>query len=267
MTVTADLHTHTLRSYTGSSSLYENLQQANKNKLSTIAITDYGPKEHSSKRQLFEYLAKLPHSAYNINILRGVEANITDLYAAKLDIDENDISNFDWIIGSYHQISEYDTNIINSMLLTVLFEKLANNPLINTIGHMERYECGFDVPKIISIMKQKGKVVEIGSAPFNSDNDTFQKRQLISIIDTCKELSAPICIVSNAHYCDEVGKFDKLLTYLDSVSFPENLIINSNLKLLRSYINNFKQMRDVALQKQKINYGATLRTYQPNLKR
>lgn len=267
MTVTADLHTHTLRSHTGSSTLYENLQQAYKNKLSTIAVTDYGPKEHSSKRQLLEYLNKLPRFAYNVNILRGVEANVTDLYAAKLDIDEKDISNFDWIIGSYHQISEYDGNIINSVLLTNLFEKLANNPLINTIGHMERYECGFDVTKIISLMKQRGKVVEIGAASFNSDNDTFQKKQLISIIDTCKELSAPICIASNAHYCDEVGKFDKLLTYLDSVNFPENLVINSNLKLLRSYINNFKQMRDVELQKQKINYGAILRTYQPSPKR
>lgn len=267
MKIAADLHTHTIRSYTGSSTLYENLIYASKNKLNTISITDYGPKEHSSKHQLFEYISKLPNSAHNINIIRGVEANVIDLYAAKLDIDENDIHYFDWIIGSYHQISEYDNKIINSVFLTSLFEKLANNPLINTIGHMERYECGFDVPKIISIMKQRGKVIEISAAAFNSEENIFQKKQLMLIINTCKELSAPICIVSNAHYCNEVGKFDKLLTYLESIEFPEKLIINSNLNLLHSYISNFKQMRDVELKKQKVNYGATLRTYQPNIKK
>ena len=267
MIVIADLHTHTTHSYSGSSTLYENLTYASKNNLTAMAVTDYGPKEHFSKKELFEYLSKLPSSARGINILKGIEANVTDLYAAKIDIDENEVSHFDWIIGSYHQISEYDNNIVNSVFMTSLFEKLANNPIINTIGHMERYECGFDIPKIISLMKKRGKVIEIGAASFSSENDTFQKKQLISIINTCKELSAPICIVSNAHYCDEVGQFDKVLTYLDSINFPENLVINSNLKLLRSYINNFKQMRDVELQKQKINYGATLRAYQPNKKR
>lgn len=264
MKIIADLHTHTIRSYTGSSTLHENLTYASKNKLNTVSITDYGPKEHSSKRQLFEYISKLPDSAHNIRIIKGIESNVIDLYAAKLDIEENDIKYFDWIIGSYHQISEYDNKIMNSVFLTSLFEKLANNPLINTIGHMERYLCGFDVNKIVSLMKQKGKVVEIGAAAFNSDESTFEKKQLMSIIDTCKRLSAPICIVSNAHYCNEVGRFDKLLIYLESIEFPEKLIINSNISLLDSYINNFKQMRDVELKKQKINYGATLKTYQPN---
>lgn len=263
MNIIADLHTHTTKSYSGASTLFENLSYASKKKLNIIALTDYGPNTHSSKKEYLEYIDKIPQEAYNISILKGIEANVLDLRSGKLDIEEQDISHFDWIIGSYHKVSDYDDKILNRTLLTDLFTRLATNPLINTIGHMERYSCGFDIPKIISLMKEQGKVIEVGVATFKLPDDNFSKRQLLTIINTCKELSAPICIVSNSHYCDEVGKFEKIIEYLDSINFPEQLIINSNKNLLTSYIDNFKTKRDIELKKAKENYGVTLHQYRP----
>lgn len=263
MNIIADLHTHTIKSCTGASTLFENLSYASKKKLNTIAITDYGPNIHNSKRDYFDYIKALPGVAYNISILKGIEANVIDLHSGKLDIEEQDVQYFDWIIGSYHKVSDYDEKILSRTLLTDLFAKMATNPLINTIGHMERYACGFDIPKIISLMKEQGKVVEIGVAAFNLPNESFQKRQLLTIINTCKELSVPICIVSNAHYCDEIGKFDSVVQYLESINFPDGLIINSNKDLLISYINNFKNNRELELKRMKENYGVKLQQYHP----
>lgn len=267
MTITADLHTHTTKSYTGSSTLFENLSYASKAKLNSVAVTDYGPGARGSKKELIEYMAKLPSKAYNINIIKGIEADVLDLHSGKLDIEENEIESFDWVIGSYHQISEYDSKILSFSILTSLFERLASNPLVNTIGHMERYSCGFDIEKIIPLMKKNGKVMEIGAAPFKEAEDSREKKILSDILDSCKNNSAPICIVSNAHYCDEVGKFDFVIKYLEEINFPEQLIINSNTKLLNSYIENFKQMRSTAIKKERENFGVPNRLYTPTVYR
>lgn len=267
MNIIADLHTHTTKSFTGSSTLYENLSYASKNKLNCVAVTDYGPGARGSKKEQTEYISKLPKKAYNINILKGVEANVLDLHSGKIDVEESEIDSFDWVIASYHKISDYDDKILNYSILTSLFERLINNPLVNTIGHMERYTCGFDILKIIALMKQKGKVVEIGAATFNEPEVSTSKKQILNILDTCKNLSAPICIVSNAHYCDEVGKFEKIINYLEESQFPENLIINSNTKLLNSYIENFKQMRSAAIKRERENFGVPNHLYTPTFQR
>lgn len=252
MNIIADLHTHTIKSITGTSTLKELTGAASQEKLKCIAVTDYGPKTNMSKKDLFKYISYLPEKLNNIQVIKGIEADVMELHSGKLDISDAESDEFDWITGAYHEISEYDKQILNNTILTNLYLNMANNPILNTISHMEREECGFDTEKVLSVMKQNGKVVEISAAHFDRKPDYIKKR-LISLIKVCKEDNIPICIVSNAHSYSDIGKFEDIKKYFESISFPEELIINSDKELLFDYIKKFKELKKKKLEEQQIN--------------
>ena len=243
MNIIADLHIHTIKSYTGNSTLKEIVGAAGQENISCIAVTDYGPKANSSKRELFRYISYLPERVSNINIIRGIEAEVMDLHSGNIDITNSDSENFDWIIGAYHGISEYDKQILSNSILTNMYLNMAVNPILNTISHLEREDCGFDISKVLLAMKENGKVVEISAANFCKKPEQIKKR-LMTIIKTCKDEKIPVCIVSNSHYYSEVGKFQDIKEYLESIQFPSDLVINSDKDMLLDYIKNFKELKE-----------------------
>lgn len=249
MNVIADLHVHTVKSSTGTSTLKEVTGAASQEKIKCIAVTDYGPKANSSKKELIKYISYLPERMNNIQIIKGIEADVMDLHSGNIDITNDDSENFDWIAGAYHEISEYDKNILNNSILTNLYLNMANNPILNTISHLEREDCGFDMIKVLSAMKENGKVVEISAANFNRKTEQIKKR-LTALINICKEEKIPICIVSNAHSYYEVGKFEDIKEYLESIQFPSDLVINSDKDILLDYIKNFKELKEKKIAEQ-----------------
>ena len=250
--IVADLHTHTLGSSTGFSTLTENLDFAVQNALKCIAVTDYGPKFDSSKKEkLLSQQRYLPKSYKGVRIFKGVESNILDLHTGKLDLDSETLSKFDWVIASYHKISDYDEKIISNAVMDNMIKKVILNPCVMMLGHIERYAMLHDIKPIIQSAKENGKVIEINEACFNNPEQIARLKQIVSL---CKETAAPICVTSNAHLSYQVGVFTNSKRLLEDLNFPATLIINSDMDVLNSYLSNFYKLRDNSLLKTKRNY-------------
>lgn len=242
--IIADLHTHTLNSYTGFGTFTENLEAAHEQSLKCIAITDYGPKSNSSeKEKIIERQKYIPNFYKDVKILKGIECNVVDLYSGKLDLEKQTLKTFDWVIASYHKISEYDNKIISDAVMDKMLIQLALNPSVMMIGHMERYKQMRDIPKIINSFKKNGKVTEINENCFNNPEEAKLAKQ---ILIECIKIEAPICVTSNAHIPNQVGNFSRAKQLLGDLDFPEHLIINSDEETLKSYLKNFYTLRQNA---------------------
>lgn len=101
-----DYHTHTTFSH-GKGSIEDNVKEGIKKGLTSIAITDHGPGHltYGVKKSDFpvmrEEVDRLRKVYPQINIYLGVEANVISV-GNYLDITEEELKFFDFIIGGYH---------------------------------------------------------------------------------------------------------------------------------------------------------------------
>ena len=238
--IIADMHCHTIRSENAFATLKELVNEAKKKGLYGIAITDHGPREkYPAFSSAFRYTKDyLPEEIDGIRIYNGVEANVTNIGRGEIDFKESDFQHADWVIASYHQISEMDKSILNNLLLTSLYQRLINNPIVMMVGHPERTQFGYDEKVFVEECKKHAKVVEINESSIRRDEKWKAKIKSLALL--CKEHSVPICVVSDAHLADEVGCFACSEDLLSQIEFPQRLIINSDPDLLNDYIQKFK---------------------------
>jgi len=86
MELLVDLHTHTIASGHAYSTLTENVQAASRRGLKLLGTTDHGPSMPGAPHLYhFGNLSILPESLFGVEILPGVEANITN-HEGELDI-------------------------------------------------------------------------------------------------------------------------------------------------------------------------------------
>lgn len=247
--ILTDMHCHTVRSRNSYATLAEIVCEAKKMGLLGVAITDYGPKEDYPKftegfRHVREYL---PEEINGIHVYSGIEANVLNIKNGEIDFKAQDAEFADWVIASYHTISEFDKNILNKQTLTALYENMIENPVIMLIGHMERPEYGFEIEQVLKSCKDNAKVIEVNNQSIAGSERNYTKMK--NILAQCMEMNVPICVSSNAHVSYAVGKFEAANKLLSELEFPKRLIINADMDLLNDYIAKFRVLRSKKLAK------------------
>ncbi len=102
MQIRADLHTHTVASTHGYSTINENAAAAAALGMRLLAVTDHGPAmPDAPHRWHFHNYKVLPREIGGVRMLYGVEANIIDENGT-LDMDEKELAFCEWVIASYH---------------------------------------------------------------------------------------------------------------------------------------------------------------------
>jgi histidinol phosphatase-like PHP family hydrolase len=148
---TGEWHVHT--NYTdGHNTVMEMCEQAQKNRLTLIAITEHVRKEtlyewSSLKKEVEEARKAFP----NIRILLGCEAKVlgTD---GELDIQESLKNECDLLVGVFHG---FPTNDKTSLLQAA--RNMLKDPLLDVFGHpmtlLKRSEPPLTEPEILSLME------------------------------------------------------------------------------------------------------------------
>ena len=60
------------------------------------------------------------------------------------------------------------------------------------------------------------------------------------MLEYCREFETPVILDSDAHVDTDVGNHDCAIKLLEDVDFPEHLVVNTNLELLKKYLNYYK---------------------------
>lgn len=230
----ADLHTHTLCSGHAHGSAKEMIEGAAAKGLDLIALTDHAPAMPGSCQTIyFSNLGAIPRTVGGVTVLRGAELSVLDLRGT-LDLPERILGRLDWVIASLHDnvlFPEPGTSY------TDLYLALAENPLIDLIGHPDSPEFPFDAERVIPALGAHGKVVELNSHhafALRPENARNARR----IVELCARHGVPIAVNSDAHSPWQVAETAPAVAMLEEMGFPESLILNASADRVLDHVRS-----------------------------
>ncbi|MDE5956250.1 MAG: PHP domain-containing protein, partial [Bacteroidales bacterium] len=132
MKALADLHTHTVASGHGYSTLQEMARAAAEKGIEILGVTEHGPAVPGACDSLyFKNMIVIPRVMYGVRLLLGAEINILDT-SGKLDMSDDECRMLDLRIAGIHSVcwkggtaEENTEGVLNVM----------RNPLIHIISH------------------------------------------------------------------------------------------------------------------------------------
>jgi DNA polymerase (family 10) len=195
--IQGDLHMHTTET-DGQATLEEMVAAAQARGLKYIAITDHSKRVTmanglNAERLLrqWEQIDKLNAKLKGFTVLKGVEVDI--LEKGPLDIDDDCLSQADWVVASVH----YGQNQPREQITKRIVDALAN-PNVSAIAHptgrlinrRKAYEV--DLEAVYDAAKEHHKFLELNSNPARLDLDDVA-------CAACRERGIPIVINTDAH--------------------------------------------------------------------
>jgi putative hydrolase len=66
---------------------------------------------------------------------------------------------------------------------------------------------------------------------------------MVDLLDACKRVGCRIAVNSDAHALKEVGSDDSVRPLLDQVGFPEDLIVNRDVKSAFAFIEERRKVK------------------------
>ena len=235
MKIIADTHCHTIASTHAYSTVMENIKEAKNKGLYALAITDHAENMPGSPRTwYFDNLKTIPREVEGVKILRGVEANVLNA-KGELDIPQNLKVPLDWVVASIHDVAYSGKHGIEEC--TNAWLNISKNPKVNVIGHSGLISFVYDYEKVIPEFGRNGKLVEINNSSFYARKGCEGNCKRIALL--CKKHGVNIIVNSDAHFCTRVGVFDDAIQLLEEIDFPEELIINSDIKRFNEYLKQY----------------------------
>ena len=225
----ADLHTHSIASVHAYSTITEMVTEASRLGLFALAITDHS---HIPDRQYFDSLVLIPEYFKGVRVLRGIEANVCD-YNGNIDIDNELQTKLDWVVASIHSATIDGTP--NVELCTNAYLGVARNKNVKVIGHSGSEYFRYDYDRVIPELAKEGKLIEINDSAFRYRKDYMHN--CVKIAELCKKYGARICVDTDAHFTDTLGRAYDSLKMLKEIDFPEKLIVNANIQNLKAYFD------------------------------
>lgn len=231
MKLQADLHTHTIASTHAYSTLMENCQWAEKHGLKAIAMTDHTFTLPDSPHEWhFENMKSLPRVISNVIVLRGAEVNIIN-ENGELDINSYLENKLEWVVASMHSCTFKPTNSDNH---TKSYLAVAENPIVDVIGHCTTSLFPFDMEQCVKKFREYEKYIEINESSIISNKSS--RENTLELLRLCKKYEAQVVVNSDGHFCSLIGQTPIAFEIIESINFPEKLVANSNWNIIREHI-------------------------------
>lgn len=220
--IRADVHTHTVASTHGYSTVTENAAAAAAQGVELLAVTDHGPAMPDAPHLWhFHNYKILPRQIGGVKMLYGVEANIIDAHGT-LDMDAAELAFCEWVVASYH------THCVDFVptpeLVTQGYRGVCENPLVDVIGHPTTAMFPFDYEPILKLFKESGKLVELNESSLQWKRGALENATTVYAL--CKKHEIPIVLNTDAHYAGLIGKTPLAEQLLRDLDFPAHLIVN-----------------------------------------
>ena len=237
MEIIADLHTHTLASDHGYSTIQEMCAQAATRKLKALAITDHAPgMVDSANSWHFGGMWIVPRFIEGVALLRGAELNVQD-FEGTLDLDERSIQSLDLVIASLHSYVLHPASRDEN---TTLLEKLCRHGHIDVIGHPVK-DFEFDYEYIARVAADTGTALELnGLILFNHGDGRAAEtvEQTKRLVRACMKADTQMTVSSDAHISFLLAAFNGIPDMLDELGTPPELVVNSSARNLNRFLKS-----------------------------
>lgn len=232
MKIVADLHTHTIASVHAYATALEMIHEAANIGLYGFAITDHGESMHNFPHPYyFMNLHAIPRVYEGVRVLKGIEANIADSKGT-LDADNSILSNLDICVASLHMPTYHGE--VSMDACTEAYMNVAQNPYVNIIAHSGSPYFKYDYDKVIKELAHRGKLIEINNSSIKHKPEFYPN--CIEIAKLCKKHGCRVTVDTDAHFVTQLGRADEALRMLESIDFPEELVVNASVKNFENYL-------------------------------
>jgi len=226
MQIKLDAHTHTLASGHAYSTILENAQFAAERGLSLLAITEHAPcmSDAPPLSYFYEY-ANLDKVLYGVEMLYGAELDITD-YNGSLSMKQHVLDRMDIGIVSFHEvICPGGSRAENTRAFLGTMQK----PGVSIIGHPDDGRIPVDYEALVLEAKRVGVLLEVNNSSLDPSHYRENTRENYhTLLPLCAKHGVMVVLGSDAHVAPDVGVFDRALALLDELSFPAELVINTD---------------------------------------
>ncbi len=233
-----DLHTHTIESGHGYSTLQENIEAARRLGLKYLGFSEHGPAMPGGPHKFFFMNFRcIPRQFGDLTLLCGVEANIIDLNG-NLDLEESILQDMEYVIASLHtHCVKPGTAKENTDAAIAAME----NPYVTILGHPDDSRYPLEYERLVKAAKENHVALEVNNSSLHPKSIRKGAREnIITYLELCKKYQVPILLGTDSHFSESVGHFEDALQVLHFVDFPEELILNGredSIAFLRNPMN------------------------------
>ena len=232
MNIIADLHTHTVASTHAYSTITEMVKAANDKGLYCLGVTDHGMTMVGAPDEIyFRNLHVLGEYIDGVRVLKGIEANIAD-FNGRLDANDKLLKHLEWVVASLHSIT-IDDGEPNVEKCTSAYLGVCDNPYVNVIGHSGSDYYAYDYETVVKRCAQTSTLIEINSSALRNGRSNI--KNCVKIAELCKKHNARVVVDSDAHILTDVANLPEALSMLESINFPSELVVNSNVENPKEY--------------------------------
>jgi len=234
-----DLHIHTIASGHAFSTILEYINQANKNKMKIIGITDHGPMNEDAiiSEVYFMCLYRIPKLINGVTVLKGIEANIDN--DGGIDISDSTRQRLDYVIAGLHPGGKFEDLGIKSN--TAAMVKVIESGKINIISHpfiMSFFKT--DIEVVAEQACKNNVLLEVNAAWLTPEKIEKHPENFMGVgrmIEIVKKHKKKIIVGSDAHNIWELGDDSPLKNIKKQIGLTDNLIINNYPKELMKLLN------------------------------
>lgn len=237
MRLLADLHTHTIASGHGYSTLTENARGARANGIELIAVTDHGPNVPQGAHPWYFWNLKVAPSVLDgVRVLKGCEAN-PDVNAENgIDLPDDLLRLLDFVAVGFHPLSGFDDR--DRTRNTEALLRVIANPYVDQITHPgNEHEFPLDLDEVVSAAVRHNVILELNDhtfAPTSARSGAaFREREFA---EAARDAGAPIAIGSDAHYALHIGRFDAAASVAAELGIGPERLVNRNADAVLSFL-------------------------------
>lgn len=230
-----DLHTHTIASGHAYCTIREMAKAAADKGLELLGITEHAPAMPGTCHNFYFHNMKVvPREMYGIHLLMGAELNILDT-EGHVDLEEKELKHMDITIASLHiPCMKPGTREEN----TEAYLNVMKNPYVTIIGHPDDGRYQVDYRALIQGAKEYGKILELNNHSLEPSCFRRDARENdLEMLKLCMEYQVPVVMDSDAHFDAAIGEFQMARGLLEEISFPEELVLNHSVEMLKKYVN------------------------------
>ena len=235
MRLLGDYHTHTTYTH-GTSTVEENIQQAEVLGLKEIAITEHSYKgfNHIKVGDLPKIKADIDavKDKYNVRVLLGIEANLMS-EDGDIDISDEELKDLDVVVLGYHKASKLKFSQFIKFSIPNMFRKkptkkqIERNTMayiramdkhrINILAHLGYAGCAVDCVRLAKECVKRNIYIELNGKRIN-----FTKEDVLAMVET----GVKFIIDSDAHKKENVGKNSMAFNLIEKYNIPLEQVAN-----------------------------------------
>ncbi|MGF7538007.1 phosphatase [Providencia rettgeri] len=217
-----DLHAHTIASTHAYSTVNEYFAEAASRGVKLFAITDHGPEMQDAPHEWhFGNMPILPRIVDGVGLLYGIEANIKNKLG-ETDCNEKIARHLDIILAGFHEpVLEPQSLADNTeaMIATIRSGK------VQIITHPGNPKYPINIKAVAQAAKECNVALEMNNSSFLHSRAGSQQNCL-EIAKAVKETGGWVALGSDSHFAGYLGRFDRIVDMLESISFPQSQILN-----------------------------------------